>query len=228
MADAEAVASTKRKRGECKLASNEDGGTSAATSDPDLGWFVSSQREEYRKRCDGKPSSLTDERYNDLNSLGFVFIGGKRKGSIKAPRKTWDERFQELVAYRNANGHVSVPISVPGNTSGLGNWVSNQRLQYRKMKQGKKSYMTDENALKLSEIGMVWNAQKKRGGTSDVIVPGGGMLGPASGGKDAVATAAAAAAASASPAVATYEDGEGGDEEDGYHSASMTGDMAGV
>ena len=210
--------------GQLREYKNQHGHLKIPISDPDLGWFVSSQREEYRKRCDGKPSSLTDERYNDLNSLGFVFIGGKRKGSIKAPRKTWDERFQELVAFRNANNHACVPQHYPG----LGYWVHAQRNQYRLMKQGKKSPMTNEKALRLAEIGMVWDAQKKRGGTSDVIVPGGGMLGPASGGKDAVATAAAAAAAAASPAVATYEDGEGDDEEDGYHSASMTGDMAGV
>ena len=128
------------------------------------------------------------------------------------------------MAFRNANGHACVPQHYPG----LGYWVHAQRNQYRLMKQGKKSPMTNEKALKLAEIGMVWDAQKKRGGTSNVNIPGGGVLGPASGGKDAVATAAAAAAAAASPAVAAYADGDGDDDEDGYHSASMTGDMAGV
>ena len=118
-------------------------------SDSELGWFVSSQREEYRKRCDGKPSSLTDERYNDLNNLGFIFVGGKRKGAIKAPRKTWEERYQELVAFKNAHGHACVPQHFPG----LGYWVHSQRNQYRMMKQGKKSPMTNEKALKLTELG---------------------------------------------------------------------------
>ena len=78
-------------------------------SDPNLGWFVSSQREEYRKRLDGAHSSLTDERYNDLEELGFVFVAGKRKGQMTAPRKTWDERFRELLAFKEEYGHCVVP-----------------------------------------------------------------------------------------------------------------------
>ena len=128
---------------------NRHGHLKIPVSDSELGWFVSSQREEYRKRCDGKPSSLTDERYNDLNNLGFIFVGGKRKGSIKAPRKTWEERYQELVAFKNAHGHACVPQHFPG----LGYWVHSQRNQYRMMKQGKKSPMTNEKALKLTELG---------------------------------------------------------------------------
>ena len=144
---------------------NRHGHLKIPVSDPDLGWFVSSQREEYRKRCDGKPSSLTDERYNDLNNLGFIFVGGKRKGAIKAPRKTWEERYQELVTFKNTHGHACVPQHFPG----LGYWVHSQRNQYRMMKQGKKSPMTNEKALKLSELGMVWDAQKKRGSSAQLV-----------------------------------------------------------
>jgi len=177
---------------------NRHGHLKIPVSDPDLGWFVSSQREEYRKRCDGKPSSLTDDRYNDLNQLGFVFVGGKRKGAIKARRKTWDERYQELVAFRNANGHACVPQHYPG----LGYWVHAQRNQYRLMKQGKKSPMTNEKALKLSELEMVWDAQKKRGTST-------------------ATTVVVAAAAAAASAISTYEDDDNEEEED--FSSGMAG-----
>mmetsp|Transcript_31046 Transcript_31046/g.67180 ORF Transcript_31046/g.67180 Transcript_31046/m.67180 type:complete len:657 (+) Transcript_31046:577-2547(+) len=134
-------------------------------SNPDLGWFVSSQREEYRKRIDGAHSSLTDERYNDLQELGFVFVAGKRKGQIMAPRKTWDERFRELLAFKSEHGHCVVPQHYPG----LGYWVHAQRNQYRLLKQGKKSPMTHEKALRLSDVGFVFDAMKKKGAAGPVV-----------------------------------------------------------
>ncbi|KAL9190124.1 hypothetical protein ACHAXT_007335 [Thalassiosira profunda] len=42
--------------------------------DARLGKFVNSQREYYRKLIEGKPSSLTPERIDDLEELGFVWI----------------------------------------------------------------------------------------------------------------------------------------------------------
>ena len=98
----------------------KNGNLKIPVSHPDLGWFVSSQREEWRKRQEGHSTSLTDERYTDLNELGFVWVAGKRKGPVTQPRKSWEERYQELLAFRQEYGHACVPQHYPlgGGTCG--------------------------------------------------------------------------------------------------------------
>ena len=109
-----------------------------------LGKWVVKQRVEYWKMQKGEKSIMTDER---ATKLGMVLdITTKPR-----ERKPWNERYQELVDYRNANGHVNVHW----NTT-LGVWARNQRVEYRKMQKGEKSIMTDERATKLTELGMVW------------------------------------------------------------------------
>ena len=136
----------------------KNGNLKIPVSHPDLGWFVSSQREEWRKRQEGHSTSLTDERYTDLNELGFVWVAGKRKGPVTQPRKSWEERYQELLAFRQEYGHACVPQHYPG----LGYWVHAQRNAYRALKKGKKSSMTHEKANRLNECGFVWDAMKRK------------------------------------------------------------------
>ena len=81
---------------------------------PELGSFVKSQRESHRRRMAGEPSNMTDERYNDLLELGFVFEAGKRHVVPRGPTKTWEERYQDLLAYREEFGHCNVPQHYPG------------------------------------------------------------------------------------------------------------------
>ena len=47
---------------------------------------------------------------------------------------------------------------VPQNSGRLGQWVHAQRVHYKKFKRGEKSQMNAERALKLSEIGFVFDA----------------------------------------------------------------------
>ena len=96
----------------------------------------------------------TDRVYQSKNYGREVFLSdpdGEEEAVTKKERKPWDERYQELVDYRNANGHVNVHWK-----TSLGNWVNAQRMEYRKMQKGEKSIMTDERATKLTELGMVW------------------------------------------------------------------------
>ena len=51
---------------------------------------------------------------------------------------------------------------------GLGYWVHAQRNQYRLLKQGKKSPMTHEKALRLADIGFVFDAMKKKGSAGPI------------------------------------------------------------
>lgn len=69
--------------------------------DPELGVFVNRQRYEYTKMMAGKQSSLTEERFNVLQDLGFVWQAGKKPKPTQ--KKSWEERYQELIEYKGKN-----------------------------------------------------------------------------------------------------------------------------
>ena len=79
-----------------------------------------------------------------LDKLGFVW---------HQYNATWTDRYQELVQFREKNGHTVVPTT----NSNLGIWVGTQRKQYRLMQQGKPTHMTAERVQLLDEIGFVWH-----------------------------------------------------------------------
>ncbi len=117
----------------------------------------------------GKPSSsITAEDQNEKALAQWVsrlrktpkkqFIDWKRQALDKIGftwnqyDAVWIARFQELKKYKEANGHILVPSSYPI----LGVWVGTQRKQYRLLKRGKISHMTDARAEMLNSIGFVW------------------------------------------------------------------------
>jgi len=129
------------------------------TRDHPLSGFVSNIRTFYREKEEGKPSCLTDERVNDLLEIGFVFKAGKTPKRKTKVTKTWDERFEELLAYKEEHGHTLVPqLSGP-----LGVWAKQQRTEYRRMKAGRKTPMNAEKALRLTEIGFHFDAERFKG-----------------------------------------------------------------
>jgi len=67
---------------------------------------VSTQRRQYRILTTGgnKSVPLTIERARTLMQLGFEW-------SAKDPtQKSWEERFQELVDFKERHGHTLVPM----------------------------------------------------------------------------------------------------------------------
>ena len=129
-------------------------------SDPQLGVFVNRQRYEYSKYKSNRPSTMNEERLKDLQALDFVFVAGKKMDHVDFKnKKSWDQRFEELLQFRDTYGHAVVPQSYPG----LGEWVHSQRLYYKKLKAGKKSPLTNERLLKLADVGFVFDATKRRG-----------------------------------------------------------------
>ena len=128
-------------------------------SNRELGVFVNRTRYEYTKLKGGKPSSLSEERIEQLESMDFVFKAGKKP--IVVAKKTWDERFKELQEYQKENGHCLVPQN-----AGLGEWVHSQRRHYKNLKEGKDSTLTPERLLMLANLGFVFDASRKKGETS--------------------------------------------------------------
>jgi len=76
-----------------------------------------------------------------------------------AERRPWDYRFQQLVAYKEENGHCIVPQITPE----LGVWVKTQRSDYRKFTNGQKSGLTEERIERLKSIGFVFHAGRGGG-----------------------------------------------------------------
>jgi len=64
----------------------------------------------------------------------------------------WTSRYQELVTYKEKNGHTQVPSSYPV----LGVWVGTQRKQFRLKLKGNYSHMTDDRIEMLNNIDFVW------------------------------------------------------------------------
>lgn len=133
----------------------ENGHVQIPVSHPTLGKFVDRTRQEYKNRQEGKYSTLSDERLKELSELGFVFKAGKTP-TVRTQPKTWEERFAELIKYKEEHGDTLVPCSNPV----LHTWCSTQRRQYVLLNQNKKSRLNQEKVDKLKEIGFVWSVKE--------------------------------------------------------------------
>ncbi|CAJ1952785.1 unnamed protein product [Cylindrotheca closterium] len=69
-----------------------------------------------------------------------------------------DDRFEDLLAFRKANGHCFVPYDYPTNPS-LARWVKRQRYQYKIYPESERSTMTPQRIRALESIGFIWDAQ---------------------------------------------------------------------
>jgi hypothetical protein len=111
-----------------------------------LGRWVSQQRGYYRLHKEGKKSSMTTFRIQELESLGFEW------GVCVT---AWEDRLSELADYRKINGHCNVPKKYSENAK-LGSWVGTQRVNYRLRKEGKTSPMTTFRIQELECLGFEW------------------------------------------------------------------------
>eukprot|EP00978_Attheya_sp_CCMP212_P028618 scaffold99334_cov56-Attheya_sp.AAC.5 len=109
-----------------------------------LGLWGSHQQVQYYLLKEGKKSSLTSDRCEKLENIGFEF-----KCRRSSEYSSWDQRFQELLDFKKINGHPNVPRSF----GPLGLWGSHQRVQHRLLKEGKKSSLTSDRCEKLENIG---------------------------------------------------------------------------
>ena len=126
--------------------------------------WITRIRKEYQAYQQGQQSLLTQEKIDQLNELGMVWVTGFASGTPQAPRKTWNERFEDLKVFIRQHGHSVVPQATPG----LGEWVHTQRVEYKLMQKGKKSVLTAERALQLVEIGFCFDAMQLRGKAAEI------------------------------------------------------------
>lgn len=99
-----------------------------------------------------------EDEANELakNMPGSRIAERRRKGWVK---KTWDERLEELKAYKEVHGHANVPTISKENPS-LGHWVHDQRKQYRLYQEKKQTAMTSERIKLLENVGFKWALQR--------------------------------------------------------------------
>lgn len=115
----ELIIKYKQKHGHCNIPRNHP-----------IGTWVMNQRNLNKK------GALSSERRAKLDSIGFVW-------SLKVD---WNDRFQELVEYKEANGNFKVSTT----RTQLRTWVLNQR----KLKN--RGCLTSERKAKLESIGFSW------------------------------------------------------------------------
>ena len=118
------------------------------SDNPKLGKWVVNQRTNYRLQQEGKPSHMTAERIQELESVDF-------KRDIRAHIVSWNERFEELREFKVQFGHCRVPNRYSINLK-LGKWVMRQRTNYRLQQEGKASPMTAERIQELVNVGIKW------------------------------------------------------------------------
>ena len=103
---------------------------------------------------------MSDDRIRKLESIDFQWIGEIARDRIS---DMWHKRFQELKKFKETHedcnvskkhGHLSI-------------WVTNQRSNYRLLKEGTHACMSDDRIRKLESIGFCWSCQRRHdnGGT---------------------------------------------------------------
>ncbi len=116
-----------------------------------LAQWVKRQRYQYKLKLENKRSTMSDERAQALEDLGFVWDS---HGAI------WDERYQELLDYKTMKGHCNVPSRYEANRP-LAIWVKRQRRQYKFYTENKTSSMTCDRIHRLEAIGFEWDLRKR-------------------------------------------------------------------
>lgn len=124
---------------------------------PPLAQWVKRQRYQYKLKCNNKRSSMSDERIQALEQVGFVW---------DSHSAVWDERLEELLEFRQVMGHCNVPSRYTGNHQ-LAVWVKRQRRQYKFYLENKPSAMTLDRIHRLEAIGFEWDMRKSKGQESD-------------------------------------------------------------
>jgi hypothetical protein len=111
-------------------------------------FFLSSQRYQFRLKHMGKHSTLSDDREDLLNTIGFVW---------DSHQTTWNENFRALEAYTLENGHCYISPQLSSTKASLISWCKHQRRQYKLYQAGLDSTMTTERIRYLESIGFDWD-----------------------------------------------------------------------
>jgi len=120
---------------------------------PSLGNWCNKVRTSYKKikKRETPHTKLTEEHIRQLEDAGF-------KWSLP-PRSTFDERYAELMKYKEKCGHCNIFVKKSGEYQSLGNWCNKVRTSYKKIKKRDTPQLkiTDENIRQLEDAGFNWS-----------------------------------------------------------------------
>eukprot|EP00980_Cylindrotheca_fusiformis_P016113 scaffold4782_cov106-Cylindrotheca_fusiformis.AAC.6 len=133
----------KAKFGHCRVPQNYE-------DNPALSHWVKRQRYQHKCKREGKVSSMSESRIQKLEQIGFVW---------DAQELLWHTRFEELKEYRVKHGHCNVPYNYDLNRK-LPTWIKCQRRQYKLLKEGQPSNMTQERIDLLQGLGFKWGQRE--------------------------------------------------------------------
>merc|ERR1719491_1503938 len=120
-------------------------------TDPKLGNWVMTQRQQYQRMQEGKTSPMNKERIELLEGLAFKWSVYKDTW----PEKGWHAQFKRLAEFHKIHGTTTVTAKYTPDPK-LGNWVRYQRQQYQRMQKGKTSTMNKERIQLLEGLAFQW------------------------------------------------------------------------
>lgn len=91
-----------------------------------------------------------------LDDLQFVWVASVKMTQIKKNDEKWMDFYDQLKQYKEEHGDCDVKQK----SSALGSWVHVQRCQFKLMRQGGRSALTNERIKLLQAIDFTWCAGK--------------------------------------------------------------------
>ncbi|KAG7342389.1 helicase domain protein [Nitzschia inconspicua] len=115
-----------------------------------LARWIKRQRRQYKLLQDGKPTTLTPDRQEMLDQLGFVW---------DSHEVNWYQKLESLIEYKRENGNCNVPTNYAKDKK-LATWIKCQRRQYKLYVEKRGSSMTSERIAELNKIGFNWEIRR--------------------------------------------------------------------
>lgn len=110
-------------------------------------------------RTDRSSNDELRERAFSEPSVPSQPISKRSRRSRSLVSSSWNERFQELIQFREANDHCFVPHKYPPNPQ-LSQWVRKQRHQRKRKERGLHSTLSDERQEMLTNAGFIWDSHR--------------------------------------------------------------------
>jgi hypothetical protein len=118
----------------------------------DLKGWMTTQRKQYQRAKEGKPTLLSQDQVSKLGEVGFEDVPYMPSGGSRG--KSWEDMYAEMLKHRlmHSSFHVS------SQQTALYHWVREQRMEYEKYVDGKPSALCINRIRKFNKVNFPWKA----------------------------------------------------------------------